>query len=55
LEVARAAPSSTIVESQIQALPVFERNFLALAQIMPGAAPNYISKFSRVKFGGPAD
>jgi hypothetical protein len=55
VEVARAAPTSTIVESQIQALPVLERNFLALAQIMPGAAPNYISKFSRVKFGGPAD
>jgi outer membrane receptor protein involved in Fe transport len=55
IEVARAAPSSTIVESQIQALPVLERNFLALAQLMPGAAPNYISKFSRVKFGGPAD
>ena len=55
VEVARAAPSSTIVESQIQALPVLERNFLALAQLMPGAAPNYTSKFSRVKFGGPAD
>lgn len=55
LEVARAAPTSTIVESQIQALPVLERNFLALAQLMPGAAPNYTSKFSRVKFGGPAD
>lgn len=55
IEVARAAPSSTIVEGQIQALPVLERNFLALAQLMPGAAPNYISKFSRVKFGGPAD
>jgi Carboxypeptidase regulatory-like domain/TonB dependent receptor-like, beta-barrel len=55
VEVSRAAPSSTIVESQIQALPVLERNFLALAQLMPGAAPNYISKFSRVKFGGPAD
>lgn len=55
VEVARAAPTSTIVESQIQALPVLERNFLALAQLMPGAAPNYISKFSRVKFGGPAD
>lgn len=55
VEVARAAPSSTIVESQIRALPVLERNFLALAQLMPGAAPNYISKFSRVKFGGPAD
>jgi len=55
VEVARAAPSSTIVESQISALPVLERNFLALAQLMPGAAPNYISKFSRVKFGGPAD
>jgi hypothetical protein len=55
IEVARAAPSSTIVETQIRALPVLERNFLALAQLMPGAAPNYISKFSRVKFGGPAD
>ena len=55
VEVARAAPSSTVVESQIRALPVLERNFLALAQLMPGAAPNYISKFSRVKFGGPAD
>lgn len=55
IEVSRAAPTSTIVESQIQALPVLERNFLALAQLMPGAAPNYISKFSRVKFGGPAD
>jgi hypothetical protein len=55
VEVTRAASTSTIVESQIQALPVLERNFLALAQLMPGAAPNYISKFSRVKFGGPAD
>jgi outer membrane receptor protein involved in Fe transport len=55
VEVAKAAPASTIVEEQIQALPVLERNFLALAQLMPGAAPNYISKFSRVKFGGPAD
>lgn len=55
IEVSRAAPTSTIVESQIQALPVLERNFLALAQLMPGAAPNYTSKFSRVKFGGPAD
>ena len=53
--MARAAPTSTIVESQIKALPVLERNFLALAQTMPGAAPNYISKFSRVKFGSPAD
>jgi hypothetical protein len=34
---------------------VLERNFLSLAQMMPGAAPNYTSKFSRVKFGGPAD
>ncbi|MCC6991145.1 MAG: carboxypeptidase regulatory-like domain-containing protein, partial [Acidobacteria bacterium] len=55
VEVARAAPTSTIVESQIQALPVLERNFLALAQLMPGAAPNDTSKVSRVKFGGPAD
>jgi hypothetical protein len=55
IEVTKSAPSSTIVEEQIQALPVLERNFLSLAQLMPGAAPNYTSKFSRVKFGGPAD
>jgi outer membrane receptor protein involved in Fe transport len=55
IEVTRAAPSSVIVDEQIRALPVLDRNFLALAQTMPGAAPNYTSKFSRVKFGGPAD
>jgi outer membrane receptor protein involved in Fe transport len=55
IEVTRAAPSSVIVDEQIRALPVLERNFLALAQLMPGAGPNYTSKFSRVKFGGPAD
>ncbi len=55
IEVTKSAPTTTIVEEQIQALPVLERNFLSLAQLMPGAAPNYTSKFSRVKFGGPAD
>lgn len=55
VEVSKSAPTTTIVEDQIQALPVLERNFLSLAQLMPGAAPNYTSKFSRVKFGGPAD
>ena len=51
----KSAPSTTIVSDQIQSLPVLERNFLSLAQMMPGAGPNYTSKFSRVKFGGPAD
>jgi outer membrane receptor protein involved in Fe transport len=55
IEATKSAPSTTIVSDQIQALPVLERNFLSLAQMMPGAAPNYTSKFSRVKFGGPAD
>ena len=55
IEVTKSAPSTTIVSDQIQALPVLERNFLSLAQMMPGAGPNYTSKFSRVKFGGPAD
>ena len=55
IEATKSAPSTTIVSDQIQALPVLERNFLSLAQMMPGAAPNYVSKFSRVKFGGPAD
>ena len=55
IEVTKSAPSTTIVSDQIQSLPVLERNFLSLAQMMPGAGPNYTSKFSRVKFGGPAD
>ena len=55
IEVSRAAPSSTIIESQIQALPVLERNFLVLAQLLPGAAPYSGYKFAVTKFGGVAD
>ena len=54
VEVAKSAPSSIILDEQIMALPTLERNFLALAQTMPGATPSY-GKFARVRFGGPAD
>ena len=55
MEVTQVGPLPSIVEDQTKSMPVLSRNFLALAPLMPGAAPNYISKFSRVKFGGPAD
>lgn len=56
VEVTRSQPSSTVVGDQIAALPVLERNFLALAQLLPGAAPDQRpNRFSITKFGGAAD
>ena len=39
VEVAKSQPSSVITSAQLEALPVLSRNFLVLAQLMPGAAP----------------
>ena len=39
VEVAKAQPSSVIVGEQLAVLPVLDRNFLVLAQLLPGAAP----------------
>ena len=39
VEVAKSAPSSIVTADQVQSLPVLSRNFLALAQLLPGAAP----------------
>jgi hypothetical protein len=39
VDVARAQPQSVIVGEQLAALPVLDRNFLVLAQLLPGAAP----------------
>ncbi|MBI3050018.1 MAG: TonB-dependent receptor [Acidobacteria bacterium] len=39
VEVARSQPSSVITGTQLEALPVLSRNFLVLAQLLPGAAP----------------
>jgi len=39
VEVAKAQPSSVIVGEHLAVLPVLDRNFLVLAQLLPGAAP----------------
>jgi hypothetical protein len=57
VEVGRSQPSSAITKSEIDALPVFGRNFLVLAQLLPGSAPiaSTVGRFAVTKFGGPAD
>jgi carboxypeptidase family protein len=55
VEVAKAAPTSVITADQVQALPVLSRNFLVLAQLLPGAAPYTGYKFAVTKIGGVAD
>ncbi len=59
VEVTKAAPSSVVNGEQLASLPVLDRNFLVVAQIMPGAAPMsnlaVTSRFVSTKFGGVAD
>jgi hypothetical protein len=57
VEVAKSQPSSVIVGEQLAALPVLDRNFLVLAQLLPGSAPltGVSSRFAITKFGGLAD
>jgi carboxypeptidase family protein/TonB-dependent receptor-like protein len=55
VEVAKSQPSSVITGEQIDALPVLSRNFLVLAQLMPGAAPARAGQFAVTKFGGPGN
>ncbi|MGD9903556.1 MAG: TonB-dependent receptor [Vicinamibacterales bacterium] len=57
VEVSKAQPQSVIVGEQLAALPVLDRNFLVLAQLLPGAAPltGVNSRFAVTKFGGLAD
>ena len=57
VEVGRSQPSSAITKGEIDQLPVFGRNFLVLAQLLPGSAPiaSTVGRFAVTKFGGPAD
>jgi hypothetical protein len=57
VEVGRSQPSSSITKSELDELPVFGRNFLVLAQLLPGSAPlaSTVGRFAVTKFGGPAD
>jgi carboxypeptidase family protein len=57
VEAARFQPTSTVTQRQIDTLPVLERNFLVLAQLLPGSGPinSTVSRFAVTKFGGVAD
>jgi hypothetical protein len=55
VEVAKATPTSVITADQVQSLPVLSRNFLVLAQLLPGSAPYTGYKFAVTKIGGVAD
>jgi hypothetical protein len=60
VDVVKSQPSSVIDASQLAQLPVLSRNFLVIAQNMPGAAPTQNlsaggGRWKTTKFGGVAD
>ena len=57
IEAARFQPTSTVTQRQIDTLPVLDRNFLVLAQLLPGSGPinSTVSRFAVTRFGGVAD
>jgi carboxypeptidase family protein/TonB-dependent receptor-like protein len=57
VEVTRSEPASVITKSQVDALPILDRNFLTLAQLLPGSGPvnGTVPRFAITRFGGPAD
>ncbi len=55
VEVAKAQPSSVITSAQLDSLPVLNRNFLVLAQLLPGTAPWRTGTFAVTKFGNVSD
>ena len=55
IDANKSQPSSVIADQQVQTLPNLSRNFLVLAQLMPGAAPLPTGRFGPTKFGGIAD
>src|SRR5258705_2770061 len=57
IAVAKAELSSVVLPSQIASLPTLGRNFLELAQLLPGSAPDNsrVQYFNPTKFAGVAD
>ena len=57
VEVARSQPSSVVTKTDIDTLPVLDRNFLVLAQLVPGSGPinSTVTRLATTKFGGVAD
>lgn len=54
VEVSKAQPSSVIESEQLEQLPVLSRNFLVLAQLLPGTG-EASGRFATTRFGGAAD
>jgi hypothetical protein len=52
-----ARPSSVLAAADLRAWPELGRNFLVLAQLLPGSAPlnATVSRFATTRFGGAAD
>jgi Carboxypeptidase regulatory-like domain/TonB dependent receptor len=57
VEVTKAQLSSVVVSEQVDTLPNLGRNFLDLAQLLPGSGPDnsQVQYFNPTKFGGAAD
>ena len=56
IEVTKSQPSSVVQGDQLRSLPTITRNFLTLAQLLPGSGPTTgVGKFAYAKFGGVAD
>ena len=57
IEITRSEPSSVITKDHVDGLPILDRNFLALAQLLPGSGPvnGTVTRFAITRFGGPAD
>jgi hypothetical protein len=57
VEVAKSQPTSVVEAEQIATMPVLSRNFLELAQLLPGSGPDNsrTQAWTVTKFGGAAD
>src|SRR2546428_4867841 len=57
IEVAKSQLSSVVLSDQVSTLPNLGRNFLELAQLLPGSGPDNsrVQYFNPTKFGGVAD
>lgn len=57
VEVAKSSLSSVVLSEQVNALPSLGRNFLELAQLLPGSGPDNsrVQYFNPTKFAGVAD
>ena len=57
IAVAKAELSSVVLPSQVESLPTLGRNFIELAQLLPGSAPDNsrVQYFNPTKFAGVAD